>query len=40
MAQALKNLRVSRVQHQPLRVTRTGRIIAAIVARFQCDSHP
>ena len=40
MAQALRNLRVSRVQHQPPRVTRTGRILATIVAHFQCVSHP
>ena len=39
MAQALKNLRVSRAQHQPPRVTRTGRILATIVAHFQCVSH-
>ena len=40
MAQALKNLCVSRAQHQPPRVTRTGRILATIVAHFQCVSHP
>ena len=40
LAQALKNLRVSRVQHQPPRVTRTGWILATIVAHFQCVSHP
>ena len=39
MAQALKNLRVSRAEHQPSRVTRTGRILATIVALFQCVSH-
>ena len=36
---ALKNLRASRAQHQPPRVTRTGRILATIVAHFQCVSH-
>ena len=39
MAQALKSLRVSRAQHQPPRVTRTGQILATIVAHFQCVSH-
>ena len=43
MAQALKNLRVSRAQNQPPRVTRTGRILATIVimvcfARVHNDS--
>ena len=36
MAQAIKNLHVSHAQHQPPRVTRTGQILATIVAHFQC----
>ena len=37
---SFKNLRVSRAQYEPPRVTRTGRILTTIVAHFQCASHP
>ena len=37
---SFKNLHISRAQHQPPRVTRTGRILATIVVHFQCVSHP
>ena len=40
MPPALKNLRVSHAQHQPPRVTRTDRVLATIVAHFQCVNHP
>ena len=40
MTQALKNLRVSRAQHQWPRVTHTGRILATIVAHLQCVGYP
>ena len=40
MVQALKSVRVSHAQHQPPRGTRTGRVLATIVAHFQCVNHP
>ena len=40
MAQSLKNLRVGHMLHQPPRVTRTGRILATIVAHLQRVSNP